>query len=223
MMKNNSIISAEKPHLENNSADRAAIFVKGVVGIAPFVGPLLSEIVTSHIPNQKMERLVLFTQLLEQKIKHIETDILDAKMKTEEMSDLLEDALRQASRALTPERREYIANALKNSLEDDALDHIVKKRLFALLEQVDDVDIIRLKTYLYPMDGSGAREAFFEKHSNVLETFKYPDGTQAAEDRHAVFENPVERLMSFNLYPQQGGGLTPLAIALLRFIDQGKH
>lgn len=220
MQNQDSIISAGQPSLENNNADKASILLKGVIGAAPIIGPLLAEIFGSQIPNQKIERLILFVELLAETIKNIEKEVLEAKMKTAEFGDLIDDAFRQASKALTPERREYIAHAIKYSLEDEALDYIVKKRLFALLEQVDDVDIIRLKTYFYPMDGSGAREAFFAKHTKVLETFKYKDGTRTMEDRDAVLDNSVERLMNLNLLPQKGGGLTALALALLRFIGQ---
>ncbi len=88
-----------------------ALFVKNIFGIVPFGSPI-GEAITKVIPNQKLERLVDFVQVLNYKIKNAERKIEEHELKTEEFTDLLEDALGQASRAFSKERLEYIASLL---------------------------------------------------------------------------------------------------------------
>jgi hypothetical protein len=117
------------------------LFVKGIFGIVPFGSPIV-EAITTVIPNQKLERLVDFVQILNYKIKNAERKIEDHELKTEEFTDLLEDALGQASRALSKERLEYIASLLKNSLTDEELEHFGKKKLLSLLNELNDAEVI---------------------------------------------------------------------------------
>ena len=55
------------------------------------------------------------------------------QMNTSEGIDLTEDALVQASRALTEERRLYIANLLRNSLTKEEIGHDQKKKCLIYL------------------------------------------------------------------------------------------
>ena len=70
-------------------------------------------------------------KLLEDKIKYLDRDLIESRFTSEEFADLLEDALPYAARALSEERREYIANLLKNCLTHEELDHAGKKKLLA--------------------------------------------------------------------------------------------
>lgn len=149
MVKENqiSIVNTEQEiNLETNKEDMMALFVKSLFGIVPFGSPI-AEVITAVIPHQKLERLVDFVQLLNYKIKSAERKIEEHELKTEEFTDLLEDALGQASRALSKERLEYIASLLKNSLTQQELKHIEEKRLLLLLNELNDAEIIWLKSY----------------------------------------------------------------------------
>ena len=98
----------EEADVETNRSDIAAAFFKGLVSSAPLIGPYLAEAVGVAIPNQKFDRLVSFARVLGDRVKYLEEDTVRLKTKTEEFTDLLEDGLVQASRAMTEERRGYI-------------------------------------------------------------------------------------------------------------------
>src|SRR6185436_10622158 len=131
--------------LETNKSDIAAVLIKGIVGAAPFVGPIIAETVSSVIPSQKLERLILFTEVLEMKINNLEGQVNEKKFKSPEFTDLLEDAMMQASRAISKERIEYITTLISKSLTTDEASHLREKWLLGLLGQLNDAEIIILK------------------------------------------------------------------------------
>jgi|CXWL01.1.fsa_nt_gi hypothetical protein len=148
-----------------NNGDKLTSLFKGAVGMTPGVGSLLSEIVGIVIPNRHLERLLIFVEVLDQKVSHIDSAVLSLKMKDEEFTDLLEDALRQSTRALTPERRDYIASILATSLDEEQLSHADEKKLLALLNELTDPEIVTLKSYAL---WGEARSEFAEKHRETL-------------------------------------------------------
>lgn len=169
-MNNELSINADRNEipLNTNSSDIAVVALKSAVSFVPSIGSILGEIVGVVIPNQKVDRIKLFAEVLDIKLKDIEKVILETKIKTEEFTDLFEDALVQASRSLTDERREYIANFLKVSLTEDELNHLGEKKLLSLLGQINDSEIILLKFSSF-YEGH-LKERFFEEHQKVLET-----------------------------------------------------
>jgi uncharacterized membrane-anchored protein YjiN (DUF445 family) len=157
-----------------------AIGMKSILGICPF-GSLVSEIVTNVIPNQRTERVVLFVEVLNEKFKYLEKEVVEQKIKTEEFTDLLQDGFIQASRTLTVKRLEYIASLLKNSLTDEELRHIEKKKLLSLLGELNDVEIIWLKKYSFDNTVENMeRQKFIEEHEGVLN----PINLIGSEGRH---------------------------------------
>ena len=162
-----SITDSEKEiNLESNKSDAVAIGLKSILGIVPF-GSLISEIATTVIPNQRTERIVLFIEILNEKLKYLDKEVVDLKTKSEEFTDLLHDGFIQASRALSKKRLEYIASLLKNSLTNDELEHIEKKKLLGLLNDLNDAEIIWLKSFSF-----GLRHYHNKSYRNYLESHK---------------------------------------------------
>ena len=160
-------IDAEKNeiNLENNKLDTSVFLLKAVFSTVPIVGSILTEVVGVVIPNQKADRIKLFVEVLAEKVKFIEKGILEVKMKTEKFTDLFEDALSQAARALTDERREYIAMFLKNSLTIAELKHNEEKKLLSILNELNDTEIIWLK---YRDLNPTEIDEFEEKHKEIF-------------------------------------------------------
>lgn len=179
------------------AADAAAAVAKGLLGNVPKIGPIVSEIVGTIIPNQKMDRLITFVRVLGDRVKYLEDDFVDAKMKTEEFTDLLEDALRQASRALTPERREYIASLLKNSITNEELTHAQEKKLLSLLGELNDAEIIFLKFYSL---SQGQKPEFAERHKDLLGPVnRVLNAPQADVDKGALQDSYRNKLLEVGL------------------------
>ncbi|MBC7909980.1 MAG: hypothetical protein H7Y30_05740, partial [Pyrinomonadaceae bacterium] len=187
----------EEIEIKTSRSDIAATLIKGIVGAAPVVGPMVAEVVSTVIPNQKLDRLIIFVKVLEDKIKYIEEDVLKEKIKSEEFTDLLEDGLNQAARALSEERKQYLASLLKNSLTKDELSHIEEKKLLSILSELNDIEIIVLKyESLYPEE----QDDFWEAHKEIFERPDvYVGAPQENIDRDALYNSYRENLIRLGL------------------------
>ena len=234
------IKSDEQMDVDTNRSDMAAAFFKGLIGSAPFVGPVLAETMGIAIPNQKLDRLITFARVLDDKVKYLKEDTVKLKMETDEFRDLLEDSLIQASRAMTDERREYIAALLKNSITNEALAHVEKKKLLALLNELNDAEVLTLKFYSLSAD---ERRKFAALHKDLFHPIDRSHGAPEENiDKGALRDSYRNKLIEIRLLepvykrPEKGklpefdektGQLkatslkaTWLGKLLLRYIDQ---
>ena len=187
----------EELDVETARSEIGAAFLKGLAGYAPFIGPLLAESIGIAIPAQKLDRLITFVKVLNDKVKYIEEDVLKSKLNTEEITDLLEDALIQASRAMTDPRRQYIASLLKNSIANEELSHIEEKKLLSLLGEMNDAEILTLKLYSLHSD---RRREFSELHKELFapidRSFSAP---QSNMDKGALRDSYRSKLLEVGL------------------------
>ncbi len=200
-----SIVDTEQEiNLETNKEDMMSLFIKSIFGIVPFGSPI-GEAITAVIPHQKLERVVDFVQILNYKIKNAERKIEEHELKSQEFTDLLEDALGQASRALSKERLEFIASLLRNSLTQQELKHIEEKRLLSLLNELNDAEIVWLKSYsLNRTIGSPEYKEFYDRHEDILEpvsiTFGIPENiAQRLYDEEAIQKSYQNNLLNLRL------------------------
>ena len=216
-----SIIAKENEiEINSNASDRVATLVRGIIGVAPYVGPMLAEAITSVIPNQKLDRIITFIKVLNDQVKYIEEDVLKVKIQTEEFTDLLEDGLNQASRALTDDRKQYIAALLKNSLSKDELSHLGKKKLLSILNELNDVEIILLQyRSLMPWE----EDQFWEQHESVVKApFTSDESPQEDADAYALFASYEFKLKQLGLLNEDDRS-SDLGNLLLRYIDLKKE
>lgn len=224
-------INAErsKISLEDNAPDKAAVILKGLLGTVPVVGSILQEAVGVVIPNQRINRVALTMECLAQKVDYIEEEVLRLNMLSEEFTDLLQDAIPQAARSLSEERREYIASFLKNSLTGEELDHVHEKKLLSILGELNDAEIIFLR---YESLRPHEQDEFFEQHQGVLKPIPAATNSPRSEhDKNALRISFKEKLFELGLLQRkmdeksgmlkaQNPDLTQLGRALLRYIDQ---
>lgn len=223
-------------------SDIIAMVSKGIVGAIPVVGPLAAEVIGTIIPNQRIERIESFLHILDEKVKFLDAAKLKDNFTKTESVDLLEDGFYQAARALSDERRHYIASLITNSLTDEQLKHIEYKKLLSILNQLNDIEVLILKSYsLYGLPG---HDEFWDKHEEVLMPPSATFGSSREElDKHAIFQTYENHLVELGLLkfnfkkpargelPEfdektgtikaQGHDITPLGRLLLRSIDQG--
>jgi hypothetical protein len=169
---------------------------KSIVGIAPFVGPLLSELVGTFIPNQRIDRISKYVQELDERLSKFEKSYLQNEMQKEDCADLFEEGFRQATRSLSDERREYIASIIQHSLDEEHISYAESKHLLLILEELNDVEIIWLRSYLSAL--AGERGKFIEKHKDILKPIVVTGGTdQITRDKADLqqsYKNHLERL-----------------------------
>ena len=223
--------------------DIATIIGKGLLGAIPFIGPLAAEIVGAVIPNQRIDRIESLLKLLESKIPEEDRRKVEERVISPESVDLIEDSFIQASRALSEERKEYIASLLKNSLTDDDLKHIEYKRLLSILGELNDLEVLILKSQTLHR-GQPEHSEFWEAHEGALTPpLAHMGSTQEEIDKHTIYQTHKLHLANLGLFkarfkklkrgefPEfddktgmvkaQGYDITGLGRLLLRSIDQG--
>ncbi|EGQ8080102.1 hypothetical protein ACVTP5_002942 [Vibrio parahaemolyticus] len=184
--------------LDSNNVDLLVASTKSVLGAVPFAGPLLSEIVGSVIPNQRIDRLTRYIQELEARLALVEDIKIENVLKSAEGVDLIEESFYQASRALTEDRRGYISNIVVNGIDDSIIDYSESKYLFKILEELNEQEVIWLRFYLHPTIGGD--EEFREKHSNVLEPIHaFISSDERTVERSSLQESYKEHLERLGL------------------------
>ena len=241
--KQEKILDIKKDDLEVKKRDLIASALKGVCGTLPIVGPSIAEIIGYVIPSQRIDRIASLLKALESKVDPEQKARIEAKMLEEKSVDLMEDGFLQTARALSEERIEYIASLLKNSLTDEDLEQSAYKRLLFLLGEINDIEVIILKSYsIYGAE----HQEFWENHKEVLAVpAAYLGASQEEIDKHAIYETYKANLAHLGLIrirfkkPKRGEvpefdektgmvkasgyNITSLGRLLLRSIDQDKE
>lgn len=150
----------------DRKSDIAAMILRSAAGAVPFAGQFLCEIITEIIPDQKNKRMSEFVEILSNKISHLEKEAIEQQCKNEELTDLIEEALRQASRATSKERKEYIASLLSNALSKIDIEYNETKHLMRILGELNDVEIIWLRYYVHTYNNED--NEFREKHKEIV-------------------------------------------------------
>ena len=171
---------------------------KAVLGTVPFIGSLLSELAGTVIPNQRTDRIVKFASILERRLSELEEDFIREQVNNEQFTDLLEEGLRQSARSLSPERREYIAAVIANSLTSQDIEYIESKHLLSILNDINDVEVLWLRSYRE--NTMGGDSEFREKHRNVLAPIAVSMGSSQQElDKETLQTSYKEHLVRLRL------------------------
>jgi hypothetical protein len=150
--------------------------LKSALGMIPLAGPFLSEIAGSIIPNQKVDRLIMFAAELDKRLSGLEDKAqLKQVIQNEEFTDLVEEGMRQASRSLSDERREYLAALIANSIGSKEIEHHESKHLMRILGELNDIEVIWLRSFISHGYSYGIDMAFREANKAVLEQYMHAD------------------------------------------------
>lgn len=184
--------------LSMQTADYVASAVRAALGVVPFAGSLLAELAGTVIPNQRIDRIVKYAEVLETRLAKIEREFVQQQLKDESFTDLMEEGLRQAARSLTDERRQYIASLISNSLSSAEIEYYESKHLLKILEELNDVEIIWLRFYLNPTMGGDAE--FRNKHKDILKPVtKVMGAPQSIRDKGTLQDSYKEHLVRLGL------------------------
>jgi hypothetical protein len=154
-----------EPPLGGTPRDAGVALVKGAVGVIPFAGGIIGEVIGQIIPQQRMERLEVYVRYLNEQFGALKDDQLRAQLRDPESIELFEDGAIQSARTLSDERRSHIAKLVAAGITGEAKDKIEAKRLLNLLKEIDDDQIIILAGYI---DRNKRGSEFWEKHRTIL-------------------------------------------------------
>lgn len=184
-------------NLKDNNLDRAVSLAKGVLGAAPVVGSIMAEVVGAVIPNQRIERITKFVEILDKKLDEVSQDIIRLKVQDEYFIDLLEEGFILASRAITDKRKEHIATIIKNSITNEELSHLEEKKLLNILSELSDAEIIILQ--FYALIGQD-QKVYLTKHRDIIQAPIVHIGSSSEEiNREAIYKTFKQNLVSLNL------------------------
>lgn len=111
------------------------------------------------------------------------SDIAD-RFRTPEFRDVFEEAILQAGKALSEERRQYIASILFNGMTAADFDNARVKRLLFILNDLTDLELIWLSFAGRATQES--RQGFFSRHQEVLDQTPVMLGSSRVEQEAAA-------------------------------------
>jgi hypothetical protein len=209
---------SDKTSLSTTSADVVAAAARGVSGAIPWAGGAVGEILSSFIPNQKLERVARFAELLAAQVDAVEAKqaLFEARIKTAEGSDLLEEGIVQASRAVSRDRQQRIAAILAAGLTADELRYDRTRKLLTILESLTDSEILLLLFYSRtPTIGSPWHKELMNQHPELLRPASRENGAPASERERGAIRDSYERTLLAN-------GLLDSTETRLRISDLGQ-
>lgn len=188
--------------LKTQAIDYVTSGAKAALGVVPFAGSLLAEVAGAIIPNQRIDRIADFAFKLQVRIEQLEETRVRSELDDEEFTDLLEESLRQASRAISEGRREYLASLVTSSLTSDAVKHAESKHLMRILGELNDTEVLWLRFYHVPViDGD---KEFRKLHAGVFEPVTAVIGSSQEErDDHALQQSYKDHLVRLGLVSER--------------------
>lgn len=195
----NDELDLEGADLETKTIDTLVKFGKGAVGIVPFVGPLMSEILFSKVPGLRQERVVKFVQILEERLTSLEDEKRIKLLSSATNIDFIEAATYSASKAVSEVKIEAIANLVSNGLSIDEIEAVRRKRLLLILDQIDDDAFLLLKAYgdSYSAGGGDAWDQVRRPKPKSM------DSSQIEIDESNLFDAGRAQLLRFGLLTEK--------------------
>jgi len=187
----------QQTDLQMNRIDVGVSIAKGLVGVAPFVGSAIGEIINNIIPNQRIARITKFLAKLDEKLRALGEEQLNTKLTDPANVDLMEDAFFQAARAFTDERINYIASIVKNGLTKEDLERIELKKILWLLGELNDMEVSLL--YKHGLLYEHSDELTDEHRQAIRGPEVHMASTQEEFEKAAVYESYKERLFQLGL------------------------
>jgi hypothetical protein len=192
-----AIKNAERLALEADDQDTRTALLKAALGGVPIAGPILAELVGFVIPRQRQDRFEQYLHLLAERLASVEEHVVRQIAESERAADLFEEGANQSARAISDERKAYIAALVANGLSGDHQEQIDAKRLLKLLGEIDDDQVILLCKYL---DRYSEDEVWVEKHEALIYGDPPSEGDdEATERRHWMRQLAIDQIERLGL------------------------
>lgn len=210
--------------LDPNTRDQLVSGAKSAAGALPFVGSLVSEVLTNVIPDLRFERVVTFLKALDAEVQELDERLenFERNLHTENGIDIFEEGILQSSRAVRPERKERIARFVACTLSSEDLAYEESKKLLNLFRELTDPEILWLIYYsMDPVFGEGPHSKWVELHPEILKPISQEMGAPREQLERAAFQESYKAtLVKLGLAEQKNRTirLTALGRLLVRYI-----
>lgn len=188
--------------LSNNTTDYITSVVKSVFGAIPIAGPTAQELLGIIIPNQRMDRVVRFIELLgaEFEILHDQAEVLINRMREEQYSSLFYKACVGSADSFSYDRIDYIKNIFVYGLQQSNMQIYKAEALLNLLNRVTDIEIAYLRVYyLMKWDLTQMREYQEKTGLQLLRPNIYGGMTREEADDEVAKGIYLNNLVSYGL------------------------
>jgi len=147
--------SGNNESLKNQFIDYVCATSRAVLGPIPVVGSALAELVTSVIPNQRIDRVAEFAKILKNNVSEDHEKLIRLQLENENFTDLLEESLMQVVRSTTNERRMYISSIVEKGISSEKVNLIELKQLLKILGEINDIEVIWLRFHMADINYGG--------------------------------------------------------------------
>lgn len=195
---------SDRDHLGDAPIDKTMSVFKGVSSIVP-VGGLFAEIVTTLVPNLRIERITTFLKQLDDRVELLEekeAKRFHERKTTPEYVALFEDGAFHAARSTSEDRIKYISSAVINGMTSEHIEAVEARHLLGLLNEINDIEVIWLCHFSHYV-GTDEYHEYYERHSDILKAISREKG-QPAEVYEAAalqdsYKEHLERLQLIKL------------------------
>jgi hypothetical protein len=189
--------------LDDNIRDKLVAATKGIVGIVPWAGGLLGELIGQVIPKQRHDRIVTYIRILNDRIETLEVDVVKNILDNPEKIGLIEDGGYQAAQSTSTNRIRQIAEAVFNGLSEEDSQIVRRKRILKIFGEIDDDELVLLNAYAIS-SGRGMRDPEVEA---AWQATNQPQPThlqsqQSEIENRKLFELGRSRLLNLGLLEQ---------------------
>ncbi|MDM8181023.1 hypothetical protein [Marinobacter salarius] len=211
--------------LESNTRDKLVSIANSAAGALPVVGTLISEVMTTIIPDLRLERIVAFLKQLDSEVAsiHGRLDTFEQHLQTEEGLDLLEEGCVQASRAVSADRKERLGRLVAKALSAEELRYEESRKLLNIYRELTDPEIVWLIYYsMNPVFGDGPHKDWVKQHPEILEPVSKTMGASPEQlAKAALQESYKQTLQRFGLVEQKGNrfSVTTFGRMLVQYIQ----
>lgn len=178
--------------LSSNRRDQLISVAKATAAAVPFVGGVISELLTETVPELRFDRVVAFIRELDEELQRLGARLEDVEknLQSEQGIDLFEEGILQASRAISSERKLRLARLIARSLGEKELEYEKSKTLLNLYRDLTDPEVIWLLYYsMNPTFDAGHHSQWREKHPDVLVPISVAMDTPQEQRERAVMQD----------------------------------
>jgi hypothetical protein len=136
------------PDIKQNGVDYFVSTAKSALGIVPYAGTFLGEIISNVIPNQRMDRVCKYLEILSKKVD----EKLDDGQHREICNDknltlLFEKSIRFSSETNSIDKYNYYSEFIISSVKNKTTEQIQKERLLTILSELNEIEIVLIINY----------------------------------------------------------------------------